>query len=318
MSNIPIAAAGAKPEGAQMKPAREKRPSRIWLYTSIALFVALAAYVIAEPPGRSSSDDVTVAKVNGTTITKSALYDALVASGGTQTLQNLINEELIKQESQKANIQVTDADVEKEMASLKKSFSSEEEFQAALKQYNMSLDKLKSDISVQVQLRKLLEPQVKITDADIKDYYDKNLESLKTPEQVRASHILVATKEEAEAVLTDLKNGADFATVAKEKSTDTASKENGGDLNFFAKGAMEEPFETAAFALKVGELSGVVQTSNGYHIIKLTDHKDAVTPTLDEKKDEIKETLTTQQISTLSSTWMQEKTSAASIETHLE
>lgn len=292
-----------------------RSPSRIWMYTTFVLFIALIAYVIAVPPGKSS--DEIVAKVNGVSISKSALYDALVAAGGTQTLDSMISEELVKQESDKAGIQITDADLEKEMADIKKSFSSEEEFQAALTQYNMTLEKLKADMTVQVQLRKLLEPQVKVTDDDVKKYYDENLESLKTPEQVRASHILVATKEEAETVLADLKKGGDFATIAKEKSQDPGSKEQGGDLDFFSKGMMEEPFEAAAFALKVGELSSVVETSNGFHVIKLTDHKDAVTPTLDEKKEDIRETLVTEQISTLSSTWIQEKTAAASIETFL-
>ncbi|MNN29757.1 Foldase protein PrsA 2 precursor [compost metagenome] len=224
----------------------------------------------------------------------------------------------MKQESEKANIQVTDADLEKEMDQIKKSFGSDEEFAQALATYNMTLDSLKKDMHVQVQLRKLLEPQVKITDEEIKTYYDSNLDSLKTPEQVRASHILVATKEEADAVLASLQGGADFAALAKEKSTDTASKEAGGDLDFFPKGLMEEPFETAAFALKTGELSSVVETSHGFHVIKATDHKDAATPTLDEKKEEIRQTLSEQQISTLSQSWLQEKRAAASVETFLE
>lgn len=291
--------------------------SRIWMVTSVILFVALVAYVILYPPGKKAAADEAVAKVNGTTITKSALYDAMVSTGGSQTLQNLISQELVKQESDKAGIKITDEDVEKEMSSIKKSFSSDAEFQQALAQYNMTLDKLKEEMTVQVQLRKLLEPQVKVSDDDVKKYYDENLESLKTPEQIRASHILVKTKEEAEAILTELKNGGDFAAIAKEKSIDPGSKDQGGDLDFFSKGMMEEPFEKAAFALKVGELSGIVESSNGFHIIKVTDHKDAVTPTLDQKKDEIHEKLVTDQISTLSSSWMQEKTSAANIQTFL-
>lgn len=286
------------------------------MISSFVLLAALVTYIIIYPPGKA--DDATVAKVNGQPILQSQLYSALVKAGGTQTLESMITEELVKQESSKASIQVTDADLDKEIATIKKNFSSDEEFSQALLTYNMTLESLKKDMTIQVQLRKLLEPQVKISDEDIKTYYDTNLESLKTPEQVRASHILVATKEEAEAVLASLKGGADFATLAKEKSTDTGSKDAGGDLDFFAKGVMEEPFETAAFALQNGELSSVVETSHGFHVIKRTDHKDAVTPTLDEKKEEIRETLADQQISTLSQTWLQEKRDAASVETFLE
>lgn len=286
------------------------------MVSSFVLLAALVIYIIIYPPGKT--EDETVAKVNGSPIVKSQLYSALVKAGGPQTLETMISEELVKQESDKANIQVTDADLEKEMDQIKKSFGSDEEFAQALATYNMTLDSLKKDMHVQVQLRKLLEPQVKITDEEIKTYYDSNLDSLKTPEQVRASHILVATKEEADAVLASLQGGADFAALAKEKSTDTASKEAGGDLDFFPKGLMEEPFETAAFALKTGELSSVVETSHGFHVIKATDHKDAATPTLDEKKEEIRQTLSEQQISTLSQSWLQEKRAAASVETFLE
>lgn len=286
------------------------------MVSSFVLLAALVVYIVIYPPGKTKDD--TVAKVNGTPILKSQLYSALVKAGGQQTLETMISETLVKQESDKANIQVTDADLDKEMEQIKKSFSSDEEFAQALATYNMTLDSLKKDMHVQVQLRKLLEPQVKITDEDIKTYYDSNLESMKTPEQVRASHILVATKEEADTVLASLQGGADFAALAKEKSTDTASKEAGGDLDFFSKGEMEEPFETAAFALKTGELSSVVQTSHGFHVIKATGHKDAATPTLDEKKEEIRQTLSDQQISTLSQSWLQEKRTAASVETFLE
>jgi foldase protein PrsA len=287
------------------------------MFSSLALLIALIAYIIIVPPGSKAAAVETVAKVNGVEINKDQLYNALVKAGGTQTLDSMINEELVRQEGDKAGVTVTDADLEKEIATVKKSFGTEEEFQQALVTYGMTLDSLKKEMTLQVQLRKLLEPQVKITDEDVQKYYDENLETLKTPEQVRASHILVKTKEEAETILADLKNGGDFAAIATEKSQDPGSKDAGGDLNFFAKGVMEEPFETAAFATKVGELSSIVETSNGFHIIKVTDHKDAATPTLEEKKEEIKETLTTEQITTLSSTWLEEKKSAATIETFL-
>lgn len=288
------------------------------MFSSLALLIALIAYIIIVPPGDSkAASGETVAKVNGVEINKDQLYDALVKAGGSQTLDSMINEEVVRQEGDKAGVTVTDADLDKEIETVKKSFGSEEEFQQALVTYGMTLDSLKQEMTLQVQLRKLLEPQVKITDEDIQKYYDENLETLKTPEQVRASHILVKTKEEAETILADLKNGGDFAAIATEKSQDPGSKDAGGDLDFFAKGVMEEAFETAAFATKVGELSSIVETSNGFHIIKVTDHKDATTPTLEEKKEEIKETLTTEQITTLSSTWLEEKKSAATIETFL-
>jgi foldase protein PrsA len=203
------------------------------------------------------------------------------------------------------------------MSTIKATFPSEEEFQQALASYGMTLEALKKDMEPQIKLRKLLEPQVNIANTDIQTYYDTNLETLKEPEQVKASHILVQTKEEAESILAELKNGGDFVKLAKEKSLDTQSKESGGDLGFFPKGVMEEAFDNAAFTLQINTLSDLVQTTHGYHIVKVAERKEARTPTFDEKKEEIRETLINEQLSTLSSSWMQEKMSGATIETFL-
>lgn len=286
---------------------------------SLILFIILTIYIIIYPPGKSkAAADPVVAKVNGVEISKSRLYDALVSAGGEKTLDTMISEELVSQEGKKAGFTITDEELNQELESLKKSFSSEEEFNQALTYYGMTLDGLKKNMNSQVMLRKLLEPQVTVTDDDVKTYYDENAASFITPEQMRASHILVKTKEEAETVLAELKNGTDFATLAKEKSTDTSNKDTGGDLGFFSKGNMEKSFEDAAFALKTGELSGIVETSYGFHVIKATDHKDAATPTFEEKKSDIREKLVTDKISTLSNTWIQDKKSAATIENYLK
>lgn len=290
--------------------------NRKWMITSLVILIALAAYIVMYPPVQKSEQ--AVAKVNGVSIGKDQLYEEMLASGGSQALQNMIDKELIRQEAEKAGIKVTADDIEQQLDSIRGTFSSEEEFQQTLAMYNMTVEDLKKDMESQVQLRKLLEPQVKVTDDDIKQYFDSNLEGLKEPEQVKASHILVATEEEAKTILADLKNGGDFAKIAQEKSLDTDSKENGGDLGFFAKGDMEEAFEKAAFALPVGSISDPVKTDSGYHIIKVTEHKEANTPTLEEKKEEIREQLINQQISTLSTTWLAEKTAKASIENYLD
>ncbi|MCD6520940.1 MAG: peptidylprolyl isomerase [Anaerolineae bacterium] len=98
-----------------------------------------------------------------------------------------------------------------------------------------------------------------------------------TAEQIHARHILLESKEDAEKALERLKNGEDFAQVAKEMSTDTATKDNGGDLGWFPRGVMDPDFEQAAFALEPGETSGIVETKYGYHIIHV-DEKDPNRP----------------------------------------
>ncbi|MDR6882922.1 peptidyl-prolyl cis-trans isomerase [Bacillus sp. 3255] len=300
--------------------AHQKKSNRTWQWVSAVLLLGLITYIAIYPPvkhnGQAAATDP-VAKVNGVSISSDQLYQAMLTSGGEQTLDSLISEELINQEGQKAGIQVTDEDIEKEIASVQGSYGSEAEFQQALTSYGMTIDDLKKSMKSQVLLKKILKPQVTITDDEIKKYYDENLETLKTPEQIQASHITVATKEEADAILAELKNGSDFAALAKSKSTDTATKDNGGSLGYIASGTMDEAFDTAAFALKAGETSGAVQTSSGYDIIKVTDRKAAATPTLDEKKEEIKSAITTQKLASLSTTWLQEKKSQSTVENYL-
>ena len=91
--------------------------------------------------------------------------------------------------------------------------------------------------------------------------------------EIRASHILVNTEEEANNLYNEILNGSDFSQVAQEKSL-CPSGQNGGDLGFFGKGVMVKPFEDAAFSLEVGELSNPVQTQFGWHLIKVTDKND--------------------------------------------
>lgn len=152
---------------------------------------------------------------------------------------------------------------------------------------------------------------IKVSDDEVKARYDKDLESTyKEEAKVRASHILFGTKgkteaekaeakKKAEEVLAEVKKpGADFAALAQEYS-DCPSKKNGGDLNFFPRQrAMVEPFAAAAFALKVGEISDVVETEFGYHIIKVTDRREANVTGLEEAKDDITEQIRREKIGT--------------------
>ncbi len=145
-----------------------------------------------------------------------------------------------------------------------------------------------------------LATQINVSDADIKSYYEQNAKHYGVEEQRRASHILIgsnkdasdvdkaAAKAKAEQLLAALrKNPQEFAKIARENSSDTGSAERGGDLDFFGKGMMVKPFEDAAFKLKQGELSEVVQSDYGFHIIKVTAIKPASTRALDEVKNEI-------------------------------
>ena len=155
----------------------------------------------------------------------------------------------------------------------------------------------------------VVEAGIVVSDADIKAYYDQNLARYKTDEQRRASHILIAAgkdapaadkaaaKAKAEKILAQLrKSPNDFAKLAKENSQDPGSAERGGDLDFFGKGMMVKPFEEAAYALKEGEISDVVQSDFGFHIIRLTALKAATTRPLSEVKANITDEIRRQQV----------------------
>jgi peptidyl-prolyl cis-trans isomerase D len=151
--------------------------------------------------------------------------------------------------------------------------------------------------------RDQVQQRVAVTPQDIQAYYNQNIQQYQTPEQIRASHILLMTqgkdeaavRKQAEDVLKQAKApGADFAALAKKYSEDEGSKVNGGDLDYFGRGKMVPEFETAAFAMQPGEISGLVKSQFGFHIIKLVDKRAAVTRPLDQVRPEIQQQLASQ------------------------
>ena len=132
----------------------------------------------------------------------------------------------------------------------------------------------------------------RVTAEKMQQRYQERLKSTPAEEEVRARHILVSTEDEAKALIADLKKGAAFDKLAKEKSTDKASGAEGGDLGWFKKSDMVKEFADAAFALKKGELTDApVKTQFGYHVIKLEDRRQAPPPTFEEMSDQIREEL---------------------------
>ncbi len=150
-------------------------------------------------------------------------------------------------------------------------------------------------------LQKAVIDKVTITEAKVRSFYKDHIDAFKTPESIHARHILIKidssaseeekkkTKARAEEVLEKLKKGEDFAKLASEVSDDPGTKAKGGDLDFFSKGTMIPAFEEAAFALKPGEISGLVETEYGYHIIKVEEKKEAVLEPYEKIKDKVKD-----------------------------
>jgi peptidyl-prolyl cis-trans isomerase D len=141
--------------------------------------------------------------------------------------------------------------------------------------------------------------KVVVPPADVQRFYNENISRFQTQEQVRASHILFETKgkndedvkKHAEEILKQVKAGGDFAKLATKESSDTGSKTNGGDLGFFERGRMVPEFEKVAFEMAPGQISDLVKSQFGYHIIKVVEKRPAVTRTIDEARPEIQQQL---------------------------
>ncbi len=153
--------------------------------------------------------------------------------------------------------------------------------------FNRKVEEFKKLTLASQLLDKEIISKNKVTDQEVKDYYNKHKEEFTSTSQIRASHILVKTEAEANKILARLKKGEKFEEIAKKESLDTASAKNGGDIGFFSRGQLVPEFERAAAGLKVGELSGPVKTSFGYHIIKVTDKKTGPVIEFDRVKDVI-------------------------------
>ena len=272
-----------------------------------------------KPAATSQSPSKIVATVNGTAITKAemdramkfmlaqnrvttTLSDEEKKKAETAVLDQLISAELLYQAGKKLEIKDIDKLVETQMSQNKAKFPSPEAYEKALKASGLTEKELKEFSRKEIYINNLIEkeiaPKVSISDADAKKFYDENKEKFKHDEQVRASHILIVAdakasaedkkkaKEKANAVLKRVKAGEDFAAVAK-KESGCPSAPQGGDLGYFGKGQMVPAFESVAFSLKPGEISDVVETQFGYHIIKVDEKKPAGSETFDQVKQKI-------------------------------
>lgn len=249
----------------------------------------------------------TAASVNGEKITKDELNTKLTEMYGADTLDSLITNKVIEMEADKQKVKVTGNEIDEELTKLQDSYGGEEAFAAALEQNKVSIDRIREDIQTYLLAEKMIKPSIKVTEEEMKTYFEENKESFDQKEQVKASHILVEDEATAKKVKKELESGKDFAELAKEYSTDASNAAKGGDLGYFGKGEMAKEFEEAAFGMNVGEVSAPVKTDFGYHIIKVADKKAAKTAVFEEHKEEIKESLFDQKIQTEYPNWLEKK-----------
>ncbi|MBW8350695.1 peptidylprolyl isomerase [Bacillus sp. IITD106] len=279
----------------------EKKSSKKFTISVIILIVIGLAAIFAA----AFSKREIAASVGGEKITQAELNEALVKRYGQDTLNSMIEKKVIEQEAKKEKVSISDKEKQKEMDSYIEQYGGKDAFEAALKQSGISKKDIEQDVIQYLSIKKMLEPKIKITEDDMKKYFEEKKASFDEKEQVQASHILVEDEKKAEEVEKKIKEGKDFAELAKEYSTDPGSAQKGGDLGYFGKGEMVKEFEDAAFSMKIGEISDPVKSEHGYHIIKVTGKKAAKDAKYEDHKDEIKEALFKEKLQSEYQPWLE-------------
>lgn len=254
------------------------------------------------PKGNTESN--VIAKVNNAQITKDDFLREMSRipdwakerfsgkEGKEQFLDELIKRELLYQEAERLGL-------------------------GKDKEFLEKVEEFKRMTLLSTLLKKEVEDKAVVSDAEIKEYYDKNPQEFKT-DQVRASHILVEKEDEAKGIIERLKKGEDFSKLAESLSKDPGSASKGGDLGFFGRGRMIPEFEEVAFSLKPGEISQPLKTRFGYHIIKVTERKEGSLLPLENVKDKINGKLVSEKQRRLFESLIEKLTKEAKIEKKID
>jgi len=294
-----------------------KSKTLTWLSAiAVALLLITAGWQASAADKEQTSEDK-VAVVNGAVITR-VEFDRAVSFAkqralqtgkplddarlNENVLQQLVGGALLYQESKKEGIEVDQKAVDEKLQQWKKQFPNEEEYEKAMSESNLSVPQMKEDMKKGMTIQKFIAERfvdkTTVSEKDIKAYYESHSNLFQQPEQVQASHVLIkvgpkATESEKGEALKKIKEvqekqkkGDDFAKLAKEYSQGPSSAK-GGNLGYFKRGQMVPAFEEVAFKLKPGEVSDIVETKFGYHLIKVVDKKPESTVPFDEVKERI-------------------------------
>lgn len=299
------------------------RTSRMIIPLAVLCFCLVPGSVPAGETGidTPSTGDDAVVLVNGEAITMQQINRELVGhqqrivrSGGhlnpellaglrEQVIEHLVDRALLHQASDREGVTVSDEELNAAFGEIRLQFDSDESFNASLHQMKMTEEVLREELRGSIAVSKLVNDlfgeSSRISEEEARAYYDSNPEEFFSPEQVRASHILIlsdpdgADEGEDDGIVTiqeirkEAEAGDDFAELAI-KHSQCPSREQGGDLGYFTRGKMVKPFEDAAFALKPGELSEVVKTQFGYHLIKLEDRQEGGTAAFEDVQERLR------------------------------
>jgi len=306
-----------------------KKPSWLIPVLAVAGVLALVAALVAglfyfvddfKLPGFSTADFGDAARVNKGSVTQKQLNAEMsrielsqpgifdVENGGvdeamvrSQTLDELINQELLLQKAKEEGIEVSSEDVDAELENTKAQFG--DEYESALEQYGFTEQDLRDRLTFQFLMDGLIDmlvPKDSVTDAEVQAYYDENKEGFTEAPGKQVSHILfdLDDEEKAKETLALLQSGeGDFAALATELSQDPGSAAHGGDLGWGSSDAYVPEFKAVVDELAEGEMSDLVQTQFGWHIIKITDTREEGIIPFEQVKEDIRNMLYQQEMS---------------------
>jgi len=297
--------------------------------------------------------DQVVAVMDGEVITLSEVNDAMPRYGRANILDEgnlldkeirlrqarkevldlMIEEKLLQRVANRFGIKVEEADVDKAMERIRlEGFKSDEQMKKDLAAHGFTLDGYRHFLMVQMRRVRIVEaiikPDVSMAEDKLKEYYQSHAANYVVPE-VRVSQILIqvpvettaqdwqAAKKKMERALQEIKKGVAFEKVAALYSDDAVSARAGGDLGFFAKGEMIPMLEEVVFNLEVGGMSGVIQSSQGLHLLKVTDRKPGLIPPYEEAKPRVMADYYQQEVTRLYTKWLQDVKARSNVEIKL-
>ncbi len=276
-----------------------------------ALAAILAPSALAAVPG-----DFDVVRVNGTPIRQSEVLERLWKRHGSQTLEEMIDELLMRQAAAAKKITASPAEVDRRFARLQAQFGSKELLISQLEQAGTTIAKVKEDLAEEIVRERLVTDSkgLKIGEAELKTAFEANKDKLGKPEAAHLRHILVKTEAEANELVAKIKGGADFQNLAREKSQAASGKATGGDYGFVSRGMLPPEIDEVAFSLKPGEIK-VIAGPRGSHILQVLEKRAPKTASFDEVKDDLREMLLAEKLKEASAPFLLELRRKADIKT---
>lgn len=302
--------------------------TKVILFT-VAFIVIATASAIALTTGMRRSTAV-AARVNGEVIYATDLdqeVDAIARQYGIPdddkqrgeivriVLDQMIEQRIINQQARRYDAVASEAQINAQLADIRRNFPTDAEFRQALEQRRWTLADLKNRLRGTITMQNLTErvTKVTVTDAEIQKYFTEHRSEYDQPEQVRASHILLESEAEARFVLARLRRGEKFGELAQQYSKDPGSKTQGGDLGFVSRGQLVGEFEKVAFSLEPAQTSSPVKTQFGFHIIRVTDKKPPQAARIEVVRDQIRSQLMTRKREAAFQEWLKTARAQAKI-----